>query len=104
MVFTTNIFLRLYDEMFFSLVYDELARKHALRRTNNDETCFFANSSKSLFYDKLITNFAIVNVVFSCSVVPLDHFSVVLETFLSPEALFLLHEALLELIEAETEE
>ena len=40
-----NDVLRLYDEMFSSLSYDELARKYALRRTSNDETCFLANSS-----------------------------------------------------------
>ena len=39
-VFTTNTVLRLYEELCFSLFYDELARKYVLRRTNNDETCF----------------------------------------------------------------
>ena len=38
-----NDVLRLYDEIFFSLSYDELARRYALRRTSNDETCFLAN-------------------------------------------------------------
>ena len=39
-----NDVLRLNDEMFSSLSYEELARKYALRRTSNDETCFLANS------------------------------------------------------------
>ncbi|WZZ69921.1 hypothetical protein YC2023_081291 [Brassica napus] len=43
--------LRLYDETFSSLSYDELARKYALRRTNNDEMCFLANSSLSFLYN-----------------------------------------------------
>ena len=40
-----NDVLRLYDEIFSSLSYDELARKYVLRRTSNDKTCFLANSS-----------------------------------------------------------
>ena len=53
-VFTTNNFLRLYDEMCFSLIYDELARKNALRQTDNDETCFSLIPRKVYFTTNLL--------------------------------------------------
>uniref|UniRef100_A0A0D3BT01 DDE Tnp4 domain-containing protein n=1 Tax=Brassica oleracea var. oleracea TaxID=109376 RepID=A0A0D3BT01_BRAOL len=37
--------LRLYDEIYSSLSYDELARKYVLRRTSNEQTRFLAISS-----------------------------------------------------------
>ena len=40
-----NDLLRLYDEIYSSLSYDELARKYVLRQTSNEQTRFLANSS-----------------------------------------------------------
>ena len=40
-----NDLLRLYDEIYSSLSYDELARKYVLRQTCNEQTRFLANSS-----------------------------------------------------------
>ena len=37
--------LRLYDEIYSSLSYDELARKYVLRQTSNEQTRFLAISS-----------------------------------------------------------
>ena len=39
------VLLRLYDEIYSSLSYDELARKYVLRQMSNEQTWFLANSS-----------------------------------------------------------
>ena len=39
------VLLRLYDKIYSSLSYDELARKYVLRQTCNEQTRFLANSS-----------------------------------------------------------